>query len=128
MEINPITVGFFTLAGSVIGAASGVAIAFINRRFDDRRHMRELAMKTAIQHWEKAAEFGIQRSGQTGIKESMPSLDAYIVHMVQIAELVANKRLDASNVEAELRSIRAVSRAAIQAGAPEEGRKQQPRG
>jgi len=50
---NPQILGaLLVLAGVIVGAVSAWILAFINRRFDDRRHLRELAITTAVRYWD----------------------------------------------------------------------------
>ena len=54
------------LIGAVIGALSTIGITYINRRFDDRRHFREIAIQTAVTHWDKKRELAIMLNERTG--------------------------------------------------------------
>ncbi len=106
------------LFGALIGSTVSLAITFINRRFDDRRHMRELAIKTAFSHWERHIEMvklGAQSSGKT--LYVLP-LDNFIIHMLLLAELVSTQRITAENVVRELARIRRISDAAIDSTKP----------
>lgn len=87
---------------AVIGALGGAFIAglfatitsFINKKSDEKRHFRELVIKTASEHWNKVAEIS------TAAK--MPPLSTYIINTVQICELALNRKLTAQNIKIEL--------------------------
>jgi hypothetical protein len=45
-----VLVAIVGLGGVAIGSLSTLALTFLNRRFDDRRHLRQLAIETAVQY------------------------------------------------------------------------------
>ena len=66
------------LAGAVGGISSGataVIILFITKRSEERRHLRELAMKAAIDNWHY-----VSKSAEEAREPRLP-LDVYMVHM-----------------------------------------------
>ena len=113
---NPQIIGaLIALGGVTLGIVSSWVMALINRHYDDRRHMRQLAIETAIEYWKQdieTAHFIGERTQQT---VNINPLDTYIVHMLQLAELVSSKRLTAANTEHELTRIRSISQAASKA-------------
>jgi hypothetical protein len=97
------------LLGAAVGGFSTIGITYINRRFDDRRHLREIAISTAITHWEKERDWAVIIGERTNKPVTVAALDVYIVHMLQLAELVSNKTLTSDNIASELAKIRAFS-------------------
>lgn len=97
------------LAGVILGSLSTLVVTFINRHFDDRRHLREMAIKAAFTYWEHDFEYAKMKNHQTGIKATVAPMDSYIVHMLKLAELISDKRITADNVEEELRRIKIIS-------------------
>jgi len=117
MDFNSpqIVTAFFTLGGVLIGSVSTLVLTFINRRFDDRRHLRQLSIEAAIAYWKEDRRI-CEKEATAGNRARLSPLDPYIVHMLQLAELVSTKRLTADNAELELRNIISVSDAAYRAG------------
>ena len=112
---DPRIVGaLIAFAGVFIGALSSWILAFINRRFDDRRHLREIAIKAALSYWEGDIEIAKLRREITNRAQRVAPLDSYIIHMLQLAESISSRRLDENNVAQELRRIRRISRSAAQ--------------
>ncbi|MGO8931859.1 MAG: hypothetical protein ACLQU3_33815 [Limisphaerales bacterium] len=111
---SEIITALFTLAGTIVGATGSFLITYLNRRFDDRRHLREIAIKTAVQYWEADIELAKLRGELTHSNVRVAPLDSYIVHMLLLAELVSDKRITGENVTAELRRIRSISHAAAE--------------
>ena len=117
MDLNnpQVITAFAALGGTLVGAISAWVITFINRRFDDRRHMRQLAIETAVEYWKQDIETAHFIGERTQTTVNINPLDTYIIHMLQLAELVSDKRLTAANTEQELMRIRSISQAASKA-------------
>jgi hypothetical protein len=113
---NPQIVGaLIALSGFIVAGLSSWVLAVINRRYDDRRHLRQVAIETAIEYWKQDIETSNLRGQLTGTNQIIMPLDTYIVHMLQLAELVSSKRLTVENIESELMRIRAVTHEATKA-------------
>jgi hypothetical protein len=108
--------------GGLIGSLSTLAVTWLNRRFDDRRHLRQLAIDTAFHYWERHVETASDINKQTGRTVTIRPLENYIVHMLQLADLISSKRITADNVKDELARILQVTDAA--AGFSDERTKQ----
>ena len=104
-----IEVAIIGLAGVAVGSTFTLILTCLNRRFDDRRQLRELAIKTAFDYWQSDYEHAKLVGERTHTTIKVAPLDTYIIHMLKLAELVSNRSITADNVEAELRSIREVS-------------------
>jgi len=89
------------LAAAVGGFSSGataIIILFITKRSEERRHLRELAIRAAIDNWHyvsKAAE----EAGQPRLP-----LDVYMVHMFKLADALSG-RLTAESLPRKLREV-----------------------
>jgi gas vesicle protein len=98
-----IIVAVCTLIGSVVsgitGAASALLVTWLNKKSEERRHYRELVVKTAVEHWGQVADYS---RGNI-----MPPLDDYILHMKQVADLMTDPKLSAENVVEKLKKINA---------------------
>ena len=100
MQIDAVTA---TLIAAVIGAlssgATAIIILLINKRSEERRHLRELAMKAALDNWlyvsKAAEEHGAQR---------LP-LDVFVVHMLKLSEALTSTDLTADNLATKLREV-----------------------
>jgi hypothetical protein len=104
-----ITDAIIGLTGVAIGSLSTLAITYLNRRFDDRRQLRELAVKTAFDYWQSDYEHAKLVGQMTHTTMKVAPLDTYIIHMLKLAELISERSITADNVAAELRGIREVS-------------------
>ena len=89
-----------TLGGAFVGALSSTIISMVNKRSDEKRHFRELVVKTASEHWRHVAEISTAKT--------MPPLTDYIVHIVKMCDLALNDKLTADNVKPKLQEISAL--------------------
>jgi gas vesicle protein len=100
-----------TLAGAFIGSLSALLITWITKRSEERKHFRELVIKTALEHYKEQVEVSkIQR--QTHPVQILP-LDIYIIHMLKFSELALIKKIDTSNVEKILAEAEEITNIAI---------------
>ncbi len=103
------------LLGTIFGGVISIVVVFINRRFDDRRHLREIAVKTAYRHWEKQIEMVKRYADTTGKTPSALPLEGFIVHMLLLSEMLSRGKITEENVVGELSAIRRVSDAVFDA-------------
>jgi hypothetical protein len=104
-----IEVAIIGLSGVGVGSTFTLILTYINRRFDDRRQLRELAIKVAFDHWQSDYEHAKTLREITHTTVKVAPLDTYIVHMLMLAELISNKSITNENVATELKRIRQVS-------------------
>jgi hypothetical protein len=107
MQIDATTATLLAAAiGAISSGATAIIILLINKRSEERRHLRELAMKAALDNWlymsKAAAEYGAQR---------LP-LDVFVVHMLKLAETLTSRDLTADNLAAKLREVQRFTRIA----------------
>jgi len=98
MDLSPAELAVFgTLGGALVGALSATAIAFINKKSEEKKHFRELVVKTAAEHWRHVS--------QISASNRMPPLTDYIVHTAKMCDLILNKNLDKSNIQSRLEEL-----------------------
>jgi hypothetical protein len=102
------------LSGVAIGSLSTLALTFLNRRFDYRRHLRQLAMETAVQNWKQNIEIANTIGQLTRQNVGINPLDTYIIHMLLLSEMMSSKDITAANVQNELARIYKITDAASQ--------------
>jgi hypothetical protein len=116
--IAAISAAVGSIVASVIGGIFSSITTYITRKSDERRHIRETAMRIAMEHWKEVRESAHILGKETGISTQIPAFDSYVIHALKLAELVSTKKLTADNVQSELIEIRKISDAAIKAGLP----------
>jgi hypothetical protein len=109
-----------TLLGTIVGIVGTWGGAIIKGRFDDRRHLRELAITTAIRYWEHDTELAkLRATARPDSRQFIAPLDTYIIHTLLLAELVSSKKITPDKIVGELARIRAISDAAAESAKPE---------
>ena len=97
------------LCGMIVGSLSTLILTYINRRFDDRRQLREIAIKAAFDNFQHDFDYAKLTRQETGLKVTVAPIDSYFIHWLKLVELISDKRITAANVEAELRRIKIIS-------------------
>lgn len=106
---NPQIVGaLIALSGLLVGICSSWILAVINRRYDDRRHLREVAFSTAVENWKYVTE-----AARAANEPALP-LDVYLLHMVKLSEILSEKHLNRQAIIARIPELREVINAGIE--------------
>ncbi len=115
---SQIIVALFALAGVVLGVLASSVKDFFNRRAEDRRHLRELAIKTGFTYWERQLDMVKLQAQAAGKTLYAIPPDSFIIYMLLLAELLSTKRITEDNVVRELARIRSISDAVIDSTKP----------
>jgi hypothetical protein len=105
MQIDAATAILIAAAiGALSSGATAIIILLINKRSEERRQMRDLAMKAAVDNWryvcEAAEKAGVERY----------PLEVFIVHMLKLSEvLLSSSNLNADNLTAKLQEVERVT-------------------
>lgn len=98
MNLSPAELAVFgTLGGAFLGGFFTALIAFINKRSEEKRHFRELVVKTSADHWKLVSEISASKA--------MPPLTNYIVHTAMMCDLILNKKLNSRNIQTKLKEV-----------------------
>jgi hypothetical protein len=95
--------GFGTLGAGVIAAASCIISSFINKRSEERKHLRELIVKTTADNW----KFIVEKSANP-IHQRMPRCLIYEARMI---ELALDKGVTSPNRKEKLEEVSKMLRA-----------------
>ncbi len=90
-----------TLAGALIGSISTLFITWLNKKSEERRHLREITVNAAIESWKQHVSVAISKN----VRAQIMPLDVYIIHMMKFAEVILDKRIDSSNIEEKLAEV-----------------------
>ena len=91
---------------TVLGAAVGAAVAgvftvfnlWLARRSDERRQIRELAVRAAIENWKYYDEAAKQ------LGQESPPLDIYILHASRLVSAIDGRELTPVEIRSRIRS------------------------
>lgn len=100
MQIDATTAALIASAiGALSSGGTAVAVLLITKRSEERRHLRELAMKAAVDNWLQFAEVTKQRGG------NLLPLDVFVIHMLKLCEVISAGDLSAANLPGKLREV-----------------------
>ncbi len=102
-----------TLIGGGLVGIFNFATNLINKKSEERRHLRELMFNAAIENWKQANELAIVKS-KAGYKVNIAPLDSYIVHMIKLSEVLIGDTLSKENIREKLKEITSVTSEAVQ--------------
>src|SRR5437667_11638425 len=96
-----------TVIGALVGAGVGGLVTlfgqWLARRSEERRQLRQLVMQSAIENWRYVSE----AAAQAGARRY--PLDAYILHMLKLMELLEIRHLTPELVREKLREVHSVT-------------------
>lgn len=96
------------LIGGAISGLTTIFILIINQRSEERRQLRELALKAAADNWRHTCELSKQYGAPI-----LP-FHVFIVHMVKLFDVLASKDLTVDNLTAKLREAERFSNIAAE--------------
>jgi hypothetical protein len=101
-----------TLLGVIIGglltAVPTLITFWIGKRSEERRHLRELAFRAAIDNWKHAAAFAEKYPGGASVEP----LDVFLFHMLKLAEVATKNGLTAETVGQRMKEVHEIVRSA----------------
>lgn len=89
-----IITGSFVLLGTAIGVFAGAIIQWIKEQHENKRKVKELVIRAAIEDWSKT--FAVYSKVQ-GAK-TMP-LDSYILHYISMTKFLLEKDLNVEELK-----------------------------
>lgn len=102
--MNTTTVIISALIGALVSAISSTAIVWVNKYFDERRHRRELILKTAVESYSQYCQ-NAKDSGAVGLL--LPFAD-YVLLMAYLSEKSLDASITPSNVAKHLAEVDAM--------------------
>ena len=96
--------------GSGITGIFAIVTIWMQRRSEERRQIRELAVKAAIENWSR--DFELAKMKGPGVL--LQPLDLYLVHAMHLVSALDGSLKTADEVQAHLRQTFAITEAAKQ--------------
>jgi hypothetical protein len=116
-QVHDIDVSHFLFAAggaliaSLIGFIGGLITSGLNRRSEERRCLRELAIKVAFDRW-KIEHDMIHAYRSKGTFYNLTPLEVYLVNTLALVELIEAGRTDGAEMKELLAKIGATTKAA----------------
>lgn len=125
-EMTASNVVLLLLTGGGIAGISSFATVWLTKRYEERRHIRELEntksqhlrdllFKTALDVWSKEAELknkNIDRCGPLGGSTTVYSPESYVLRMAKLLDVIQQGNIDKATAEkcmAEVKEIWKIS-------------------
>ena len=115
----------YTVLGVVLGALLSGCISllhlYISNHFQNRRHMREIMFRAAVDSWKQDAAIKAEKL-KAGLPFQEPApLDHYIIHLVKLSEVMDDGDMTVDNIADKIKRVRSVTAAAAKALKATEG-------
>jgi hypothetical protein len=94
---DPTAIAVGAAVGSGITGAFGIVSLWLQRRSDERRQIRELAVQVAIKNWQISYDYAKQKGG------SLLPLDVFLVNAVNLVESLDGRRMTVEDIEKVMR-------------------------
>jgi hypothetical protein len=112
MQIDAATA---TVIAAIVGAGVGGLVTllgqWLSRRSEERRHLRQLVIQTAIENWRFTSE-AAEKLAAAGYRVDRYPLDSFLLHMLKLSEILDERHITPELVREKLREVHAVTRAA----------------
>jgi len=95
--------GLFALAGAFVASIGHIAISWITQRAEERKHVREIAIRMAIKSW----KLNFKTYGSVG------PLEHQLIYSALITGLATEKNLTPKRMKKRLDEIEAIMRVAV---------------
>ena len=97
-----------TLIGTVLGAIAGVGgsavTTFLNNRSQERRHLRDTAVKLAVDNWKVA----LDTAKNLNVDVDVMPLELYLFHSVRLIQLAGDPNVSSDNIGNKLKELHAL--------------------
>ncbi|MDQ1637684.1 MAG: hypothetical protein QOF62_1023 [Pyrinomonadaceae bacterium] len=100
--MNTTTIIISALVGGLVSTISSTAIIWLNKYFDERRHRRELILKTAVESYAQYCQ-NAKDSGAVG-KLLLPFAD-YVLLMAYLSDKSLDTSVNPSNIDKHLAEV-----------------------
>lgn len=104
-EMSPWFPVVTALAGGSLVGVINFAINFVNKKSEERRHLREIAFNTAFKYWKQHCDHALEQQKLQDRQSEILPLDAYVIHILKLSEILLDKKTNKENIEAKLKEI-----------------------
>ena len=95
------------ISGSVVTGLIALWMNRQNRKSEERKHLKELAFKTAVDNWKTRIDI----AQKIDVKIRIQPLDSFIIHMMKLSELLVDQDITKESVGGKIKEIREITNA-----------------
>jgi hypothetical protein len=97
------------VVGGVLVGIINFAMRWQDRKSEERRHLRELMFRSAVEEWKQHSMFAIEvMKMTTGKKIAMEPLVTYIVHLLKLSEVLIDGKITKENLSQKFTEVNEV--------------------
>ena len=99
----PIVTAF---AGGALVGAINFAMRWQDRKSEEKRHLRELVYKSAVEEWKQHSTFAVEvMKMKTGKKIAMEPLVTYLIHLLKLSDALIDGEITKENLSRKLTEV-----------------------
>ncbi len=99
----PIATAF---AGGALVGVINFAMRWQDRKSEEKRHLRELVYKSAVEEWKQHSMFAIElMKMKTGKKIALEPLVTYLIHLLSLSEALIDGKITKENLSQKLTEV-----------------------
>lgn len=109
------------VAGGVVVGIFGAINNYVNKKTEEKkieseekRQFRQLILTVATENWKHMATFIQEESKISGKSLPVVPVDAYIIHLTKLADVLLDSKLTKENIAEKLKDVHELSNAAQQ--------------
>lgn len=97
------------LAGGSLVGILNFLMRWQDRKAEERRHLRELMFKSAVEEWKQHSTMAIE-TYKLGKKTAIEPLLTYIIHLMKLAEVLIDGDITKENLSKKMTQVNDVMR------------------
>lgn len=94
------------LAGGGLVAVINFAMRWQDRKSEERRHLHELLLNAALEHWKQSCTIFIEKM-KAGQSVSLPPIETNIIYLLKLADILLDTKITKDNIKNKLSEIHA---------------------
>jgi hypothetical protein len=99
------------IIGVFVGAISALGITWITKIYDDKKHRREVIIRTALENWKTQTELVRSIAQDSRGNATLYPLDDFIIHHIIMADALLAEKISSDWVEKSYRKSKEIRKA-----------------
>ncbi len=96
------------IGGGFVSGAILLINNWINKRSEERKHLNEIMLNVALEHWKQACMVAIEKM-KLGSRTSILPLESYIVYVMKLTDVLLTQKVTKNNIVDKLKEIHEIS-------------------
>lgn len=95
------------------GLVSGIILLvnnWINRKSEERKHLRQIMLDAAIEHWKQTCSFALEQSKMNpGRTISILPFEVNMIYIMNLTSILSSGGITKANIQQKLREVREIT-------------------